>query len=142
MEERKLDDKDKADFYGSLQFCAGLLDYGEIVFNITVRVFTLSFSPVYRAKLQEGNQRRDTALVSVFDNILLSLDPETLSESKEEASDAWTRFFFYIQYEKAFNNLNCFSALLHLDEVTKTEMEHLLESLPSTYISQQGENSA
>merc|ERR1711874_760679 len=37
---------------------------------------------------------------------------------------------------EGLKELHCFNALIHLDQVSKAEMEHLLESLPNTYASQ------
>ena len=59
----------------------------------------------------------------VLDTVLLSLHPE----SKVKASEVSERT------REGLKELHCFSALIHLDEVTKAEMEHLLESLPITY---------
>ena len=65
----------------------------------------------------------------ILDTHLLSL----LSEDKVKASEVseWTR--------KGLEEHDCFTTLLHLDEVTKAQMEQLLKSLPNTYASQLGE---
>ena len=102
------------------------------ILNITiVRMFTLTLSPEYQVKQQEGHPRTDTALVNVdvLDTVLLSLHPE--SKVKDSEVSERTR--------EGLKELHCFSALIHLDAVTEAEMEHLLESLPNTYASQLGE---
>ena len=50
----------------------------------------------------------------------------------------WAEVFFR---RDSLNELHCFAALIHLDEVTEAEMGHLLESLPNTFDSQLGEKS-
>ena len=65
----------------------------------------------------------------VLDTVLLSLHPE----SKVKASEVSERT------REGLKELHCFNALIHLDQVSKAEMEHLLESLPNTYASQLGQ---
>ena len=93
----------------------------------------MTLSPEYQVKQQEGHPRTDTALVNVdvLDTVLLSLHPE--SKVCSEVSE---------RTREGLKELHCFSALIHLDEVTKAEMEHLLESLPNTYASQLGQCSS
>ena len=81
-------------------------------------------------KQQEGHPRTDTALVNVdvLDTVLLSLHPE--SKVNAEVSE---------RTKEGLKELHCFSALIHLDAVTKADMEHLMESLPNTYASQLGQ---
>ena len=81
----------------------------------------------------ESHPREDTALVNVdvLDTVLLSLHPE--SKVKEASKDISERT------REGLKELHCFNALIHLEQVTKAEMEHLLESLPNTYASQLGE---
>ena len=82
-------------------------------------------------KQQESHPRDDTALVlihvnvDVLDTVLLSLHPE----SKVKASEVSERT----------KELHCFNALIHLDQLSKAQMEHLLDSLPNTYASQLGQ---
>merc|ERR1711971_1260706 len=111
LEKRKFDDKDETDYYDSLEFCA------DLVWN------------EYQVKQVESHPREDTALVNVdvLDTVLLSLHPES---KVKEASDISERT------REGLKELHCFNALIHLDKVTKAEMEHLLESLPNTYASQ------
>ena len=87
--------------------------------------------PEYQVKQVESHPRSDTALVNVdvLDTVLLSLHPEI----KVKASEVSERT------REGLKELHCFNALIHLDKVTKAEMEHLLESLPNTYASQLGE---
>ena len=89
------------------------------------------FPPEYQVKQVESHPREDTALVNVdvLDTVLLSLHPE----NKVKASEVSERT------REGLKELHCFNALIHLDKVTKAEMEHLLESLPNTYASQLGE---
>ena len=91
----------------------------------------MTFSPEYQVKQVESHPRSDTALVNVdvLDTVLLSLHPEI----KVKASEVSERT------REGLKELHCFNALIHLDKVTKAEMEHLLESLPNTYASQLGE---
>ena len=134
MEKRKFNDKDETDYYDSLEFCADLVWNGELVLNITiVRMFTLTLSPEYQVKQEEGHPRTDTALVNVdvLDTVLLSLHPE----SKVKASEISERT------REGLNELRCFSDLIHLEELTKAEMKDLLESLPNRYSSQLGQSS-
>ena len=135
LEKRKFADQDETDYYDSLEFCADLVWNGEFALDITIiRIFTLILSPEYQVKQQEGHPRTDTALVNVdvLDTVLLSLHPE----SKVNASEVSERT------REGLKELHCFSALIHLDEVTKAEMEHLMESLPNTYASQLGQCSS
>merc|ERR1712172_241488 len=110
LEKRKFDDKDETDYCDSLEFCA------DLVWN------------EYQVKQVESHPREDTALVNVdvLDTVLLSLHPE----SKVKASDVSDRT------REGLKELHCFNALIHMDKVTKAEMELLLESLPNTYASQ------
>ena len=80
-------------------------------------------------KQVESHPREDTALVNVdvLDTVLLSLHPESKVKEVSERT------------REGLKELHCFNALIHLDKVTKAEMEHLLESLPNTYASQLGE---
>ena len=80
----------------------------------------------------ESHPREDTALVNVdvLDTVLLSLHPE--SKVKEASEDSE-------RTREGLKELHCFNALIHLEKVTKAEMEHLLESLPETYASQLGQ---
>ena len=131
MEKRKFDDKDETDYYDSLEFCADLVWNGEFVLDITiVRVFTLTLSPEYQVKQQEGHPRTDTALVNVdvLDTVLLSLHPK--SKVPSEVSE---------RTKEGLKELHCFAALIHLEKVTKAEMEDLLESLPDRYSCQLGQ---
>ena len=82
-------------------------------------------------KQQESHPRDDTALVNVdvLDTVLLSLHPE----SKVKASKVSERT------KEGLKELHCFNALIHLDHVSKAQMEYLLESLPDTYASQLGQ---
>ena len=139
MEKRKFDDKDETDYYDSLEFCADLVWNGEFVLDIPIiRILTLTLSPEYQVKQQEGHPRTDTALVNVdvLDTVLLSLHPESKVKASEVFERTWTRFFFC---REGLKELLCFSALIHLDAVTKADMEHLMESLPNTYASQLGQ---
>ena len=90
----------------------------------------MTFSPEYQVKQVEGHPRSDTALVNVdvLDTVLLSLHPE--SKVNAEVSE---------RTKEGLKELHCFSALIHLDAVTKADMEHLMESLPNTYASQLGQ---
>ena len=104
------------------------------ILNITiVRMFTLTLSPElwYQVKQEEDHPRTDTALVNVdvLDTVLLSLHPE--SKVKDIEVSERTR--------EGLKELHCFSALIHLDAVTKADMEHLMERLPNTYASQLGQ---
>ena len=74
----------------------------------------------------ESHPREDTALVNVdvLDTVLLSLHPESKVKEVKEVSE---------RTREGLKELHCFNALIHLDKVTKAEMEHLLESLPNTY---------
>ena len=136
MEERKLDDKDETDFYGSLEFGADLLWNGEFVLDITIiKIFTFTISPAYEMKQQEGHPRTDTGLV--LDTVLFKLHPECKMKATEVSGrTCWAEFFFR---RDSLNELHCFAALIGLDEVTEAEMGHLLESLPNTADSQLGE---
>ena len=100
--------------------------------NITL---TLTLSPEYQVKQVESHPREDTALVNVdvLDTVLLSLHPESKVKEVKEVSE---------RTREGLKELHCFNALIHLDKVTKAEMEHLLESLPDTYASQLGEYSS
>ena len=102
------------------------------ILNITiVRMFTLTLSPEYQVKQEEDHPRTDTALVNVdvLDTVLLSLHPE----SKVKASEISERT------KEGLKELHCFSALIHLDDLTKADMKDLLESLPNRYSSQLGQ---
>ena len=135
LEKRKFNDKDETDYYDSLEFCADLVWNGEFVLDVTiVRIFTLALSSEYLVKQQKGHPMTYTALFNVFDvdildTVLLSLHPE----SKVKASEVSERT------KEGLKELHCFNALIHLDQVSKAEMEHLLESLPNTYASQLGQ---
>ena len=130
-----MDDKDETDFYGSLEFGAELLWNGEFVLDITIiKIFTFTLSPAYEMKQQEGHLSTDTGLV--LDTVLFRLHPECKMKATEVSERTWTKFFFR---RDRLKELRCFSALIHLDEVTEAEMEHLLESLPNTFDSQLGE---
>ena len=94
-------------------------------------MFTLTLSPEYQVKQEEDHPRTDTALVNVdvLDTVLLSLHPE----SKVKASEISERT------KEGLKELHCFSALIHLDDLTKADMKDLLESLPNRYSSQLGQ---
>ena len=68
----------------------------------------------------------------VVDTVLLSLHPESKVKVSSDVS-------LSERTKEGLKKLNCFSALIYLEEVTKAEMEHLLESLPNTYASQLGQ---
>merc|ERR1711887_142960 len=51
-------------------------------------------------------------------------------ESKVKASEVSERT------REGLKELYCFNHLIHLEQVSKAEMEHLLENLPNTYASQ------
>ena len=129
LEKRKFEDKDNTDYLECLQFCADLVWNGELIFGI-IRIFSLALSPEYQVKQEEGHPRTDTALVNVdvLDTVLLSLHPK--SKVPSEVSE---------RTKEGLKELHCFAALIHLEKVTKAEMEDLLESLPDRYSCQLGQ---
>ena len=132
MEKRKFNDKDETDYYDSLEFCADLVWNGEFVLNIaTFRILTLTLPPEYQVKQEEDHPRTDTALVNVdvLDTVLLSLHPESKVKDSEISE----------RTKEGLKELHCFSALIHLDDLTKADMKDLLESLPNRYSSQLGQ---
>ena len=133
MEKRKVDE---SDYYGSLEFGAELLWNGEFVLDITIiKIFTFTISPAYEMKQQEGHPRTDTGLV--LDTVLFKLHPECKMKATEVSGrTCWAEFFFR---RDSLNELHCFAALIHLEKVTKAEMEDLLESLPDRYSCQLGQ---
>ena len=129
MEKRKFADEDETDYFDSLVFCADLVWSSEFICDI-IRIFTLFHSPEYLVKQLEKGEFVGTGrvLFDVLDTVLLSLHPE--SEVNWEECSGRTR--------EGLKELHCFSSLIHLKEVTKAEMDHLLENLPNTYASQLG----
>ena len=81
----------------------------------------------------DAHPRPDTALIldldlDVLDTVLLSLHPSALVKTSEVSE----------QTKEGLKELHCFSDLIHLEKMTKEDMEHLLDNLPNSYACQLG----
>merc|ERR1711936_686939 len=110
LEKKKFEDKDETDYLDGLQFC------GDLVWN------------EYQVKQVDAHPRPDTALVNtdVLDTVLLSLHPAAQVKTSEVSE----------QTKEGLKELHSFSDLIHLEKLTKEDMEHLLGNLPSSYACQ------
>ena len=82
-------------------------------------------------KQVDAHPRPDTALVNtdVLDTVLLSLHPAAQVKTSEVSE----------QTKEGLKELHSFSDLIHLEKLSKEDMEHLLGNLPSSYACQLGE---
>ena len=82
-------------------------------------------------KQVDAHPRPDTALVNadVCDNVLLSLHPAAQVKTSKVSE----------QTKEGLKELHSFSDLIHLEKLSKEDMEHLLENLPNSYACQLGE---
>merc|ERR1711936_834304 len=110
LEKKKFEDKDETDYLDSLQFCA------DLVWN------------EYQVKQVDTHPRPDTALVNtdVLDTVLLSLHPAAQVKTSEVSE----------QTKEGLKELHSFSDLIHLEKLSKEDMENLLEYLPNSYACQ------
>ena len=76
-------------------------------------------------KQVDAHPRPDTALVNtdVLDTVLLSLHPAAQVKTSEVSE----------QTKEGLKELHSFSDLIHLEKLSKEDMEHLLGNLPSSY---------
>ena len=82
-------------------------------------------------KQVDAHPRPDTALVNtdVLDTVLLSLHPAAQVKTSEVSE----------QTKEGLKELHSFSDLIHLEKLSKEDMEHLLGNLPNSYACQLGE---
>ena len=119
LKKKKFADKDETDYLDSLEFC---------VWNVLF--LNLDLLPRVQVKQVDAHPRADTALVNtdVLDNVLLSLHPSAYVKTSEVSE----------QTKEGLKELYCFSDLIHLEKMTKEDMEHLLDNLPNSYACQLG----
>ena len=65
----------------------------------------------------------------VFDTVLLSLHPAAQVKTSEVSE----------QTKEGLKELHSFTDLIHLEKLSKEDMDHLLENLPNSYACQLGE---
>ena len=138
LEKKKFEDKDETDYLDSLQFCAELVwnggfDLSFIFFKFsnldphpgTTRLVIKLFKQVH------AHPWPVTALANtdVLDTVLLSLHPAAQVKTSEVSE----------QTKEGLKELHSFSDLIHLEKLSKEDMEHLLGNLPSSYACQLGE---
>ena len=138
LEKKKFEDKDETDYLDSLHFCADLawnggFDLSFIFFKFsnldphpgTTRLVIKLFKQVH------AHPWPVTALANtdVLDTVLLSLHPAAQVKTSKVSE----------QTKEGLKELHSFSDLIHLEKLSKEDMEHLLENLPNSYACQLGE---
>merc|ERR1711936_329047 len=116
LEKKKFEDKDETNYLDSLQFCA------DLVWNGTTRVVIKLFKQV------DAHPWPVTALANtdVLDTVLLSLHPAAQVKTSEVSE----------QTKEGLKELHSFSDLIHLEKLSKEDMEHPLGNLPNSYACQ------
>ena len=137
LEKKKFEDKDETDYLDSLHFCADLAWNGGFDLSFIFFKFSnLDPHPGTRVVIQgfkqvDAHGRPVTALANtdVLDTVLLSLHPAAQVKTSEVSE----------QTKEGLKELHSFSDLIHLEKLSKEDMEHLLGNLPSSYACQLGE---